>query len=888
MKKTLLFLLFSIITTAQSLDTTFDTDGLVNNPISNTPSIQNAYDGILQPDGKMIYVGRYIDNVGFNKGFVVRYNTDGTKDTSFANGGFSILGTYGFQSVALQIDGKIIVVGTSSVYRLTANGIVDLTFNSTGYKTISLAGQNMNVKCVSVQSDNKIVVSGYISNGTNNDLAVARLNTDGTLDTTFDTDGIYTFISSSIDNGFTHKIQADGKIVIVGDTGATTAAKNFLIVRLNINGSLDTSFNSVGYSITDFSSSVDYARDIQILPDNSILVLGSSAGNVALSKYTSMGVLDTAFNTTGKKTFVMPVSLSTLTSSTSLHDFLKFKVLSTGEVLISSTTNTNYSILKLNTSYSLDTTFGINGVFTSNSETDISTILEIKPNGNIITGGISYTTAINGDAKIKEVELTGNGVLITNVTKSLFLGVNRYLVMNRNSNGDFFILANTPNTTLSKYNSIGQLDASFGVGGVVTLPNTSNSWAKCCINTFSDKIFVSIDSGIYKFNSDGSLDLSFDGDGIINLNLTLNNINSNFSLSYMDDFKIDSNGNLVIALDYVLNNSFQVSIGVLKFFNGGTLDTTFGSNGLFSTRFNSDTSFQEYPCRILFQNDLKIRIVGVSMLNGNSIGTGFCALRIDTNGSLDTTFGTNGKITHNLSGLNNWSQNSYLFDDNSMICFMKNQNNNQMKSIKFLADGTIDLSHGTNGISNDFLDSNNTTMVFQPDGKYLKAGERNNHFSISRYNADGSVDTTFGVNGELNTIVGYTSSITDILLQADGKIVVGGSSLTSDNQLTVLARFTNTVLGTLDFSASENILSIYPNPIETSATFDFTLNNPENITVELYDVQGKLVKTIAKNQAYSAGNHNLPIELQSNLNSGYYLLKLTTKTGSESIQIIKK
>lgn len=887
MKKTLLFLLFSIFSTAQTLDTAFDTDGVINNPISNVPSVQNVYDGILQPDGKMIYVGRYIDNVGFNKGFVVRHNTDGTKDTSFSNGGgFSILGTYGFQSVTLQIDGKIIVVGTSSVYRLTANGIVDLTFNSTGYKTISLAGQNMNIKCVSVQSDNKIVVSGFISNGTNNDVAVARLNTDGTFDTTFDTDGIYTFISSSIDNGFTHKIQADGKIVIVGDTGATTTAKNFLIVRLNINGTLDTSFNSVGYSITDFSSSVDYARDIQILPDNSILVLGSSAGNVALSKYTSTGVLDAAFNATGKKTFSIPVSLSTSTASTSLHDFPKFKVLSTGEVLISSSTNTDYTVLKLNTAYNLNTTFGTNGVFTSNSETDLSTILQVKSNGNIIIGGISYTTAINSDAKIKEVELTGNGVLITNVTKSLFLGVDKFITMKKNANGDFFVIANLPVCTLLKYNSAGQLDTSFGVLGKVSLPK---KYTKIVLANNGKIVLGGFSTiGMCVLNSTGTYDTNFNGTGII-ANMESY---SNFKFTDVDEIYITSDNKLLIGTEsdenFTATNSNGRKYTIFRMNFDGTIDASYGVNGCFISTINpSDLPAVEYTYSILEQSDGKHLFVGLSYDVYTSNLYNSFVVRLNPDGTRDNSYGNNA-VSFFLDNNDFIINKAVILPDNKLLLNYYSNLNTLSKTVKLNTNGSIDTTFGVNGVIMDIVNTENKSLCLQLDGKYLKAGERNNQFSISRYNADGSVDTTFGTNGELNPIVGYVSSITDILLQPDGKIVVGGSSLTSDNQLAVLARFTNTVLGILDFSTLEKVLSIYPNPIETSATFEFTLNISENITVELYDVQGKLVQTIAKNKVFSAGSHNLPIELQSNLNSGNYLLKLTTQTGSQSIQIIKK
>ena len=125
-------------------------------------------------------------------------------------------------------------------------------------------------------------------------------------------------------------------------------------------------------------------------------------------------------------------------------------------------------------------------------------------------------------------------------------------------------------------------------------------------------------------------------------------------------------------------------------------------------------------------------------------------------------------------------------------------------------------------------------------------------------------------------------------MQPDGKIIAGGDSFDGYYQLSTLVRLTNTTLGTLDFSSTKNPLSIYPNPIETAATFEFTLENSENITVELYDVQGKLVQTIDKNKEMASGKHNLPIELKTNLTSGNYFLKLSTAKGSQSIQIIKK
>ena len=876
--------MFTIITTAQSLDPTFDIDGLVNNPISNIPSVQNIYDGILQSDGKMIYVGRYHNSGGgLTSGIIVRYNVDGTKDLSFNNTGFrnSSLGL-GLQSVCLQSDGKIIVVGSSSLYRLLVNGDLDLTFNVVGNRSISLGGQIMNIKSVSVQLDNKIIVSGSISNGTNTDLAVARLNANGTLDTTFDTDGIFTYNSSTIDNGFSHKIQSNGKIVIVGDTGATTGTKNFIILRINSNGTLDTSFNSTGINITDFASTSDFGRDVQILSDNSILVLGRSAGNVALAKFTSSGILDVSFNTTGKKTFAIPIDFNT---SSGLDILPKIKVLATGSILVSCSSTSDYKVIKLDSSGNFDNTFATNGVFTSNSETDLSTFLQIKSNGNILTGGISYTTAINSDAKIKEIEVTSNGILINSLTKNVYLSIDKYVCMSKNSNGDFFVLASLTGCTLLKYNSAGQLDTSFGTLGKVSLSQNYNKIK--FLNNGKIVLGGFINPYVRILNSDGTDDLSFNLTGLIDLSSHTSN-----KMQYPDAIFVNSTNKILISGDYIFPNNDHI-FGMLQLNLDGTIDLTYGNNGYFYQKIHPAATEEafDYGRTIQEQSDGKIVVGGTSnpVIGGNpsNIYNHF-ALRLNANGTIDTSYGNSGVFyfpAENNYYINDDEDSQITIDNKLYLTYFNNVN--LTKTVRINSNGTYDNSFGINGTVND-IGGTYSPIRLQTDGKILRGGIKNQQFSIIRYNANGSIDTTFGLNGEVNTVLGVSSSIADLVLQPDGKIVVGGTSITSDYQLVVLARFTNTVLGILDFSSTKNPLSIYPNPIETAAIFEFTLMNSENITIELYDVQGKLAQTIATNKQMASGNHNLPIELNHNLTSGNYFLKLTTANGSQSIQIIKK
>lgn len=253
MKKILLLLLLSVTGFSQTLDPTFDTDGIASFHVNDIASKQLAYDAALQADGKLVCVGKLTSP--FTQTFISRYNTDGSKDYTFNQSGFLTKGSTTFQTVAIQNDDKLVVAGLFSIFRFLTDGSPDLSFNSTGFKTISFNNQNMNINHIEFQTNDKVIVSGYISNGTNNDFAIAQLNSDGTLDTTFDTDGILILaIGTANDQAYSHKIQNDGKIVVFGETFNGTNY-DFVVARINSDGTLDTSFGSNGKVTTTFTAS---------------------------------------------------------------------------------------------------------------------------------------------------------------------------------------------------------------------------------------------------------------------------------------------------------------------------------------------------------------------------------------------------------------------------------------------------------------------------------------------------------------------------------------------------------------------------------------------------------------------------------------------------------
>ena len=177
----------------------------------------------------------------------------------------------------------------SSPSASAAIGDLDISFSGDGKVTTAIGASSDIARSVVLQSDGKIVVAGYSYNGANNDFALARYNTDGSPDTSFDTDGkVTTAIGASGDVAYSVVLQSDGKIVVAGysDNGANY---DFALARYNTNGSPDTSFDTDGKLTTDFGASTDEATSVILQSDGKIVVAGSSVNGAnydfALARY---------------------------------------------------------------------------------------------------------------------------------------------------------------------------------------------------------------------------------------------------------------------------------------------------------------------------------------------------------------------------------------------------------------------------------------------------------------------------------------------------------------------------------------------------------------------------------------------------------------------------
>ncbi len=238
-----------------TLDTTFNHDGIVKTIITNQ---EYAYAMEIQPDGKIILAGQAYYLPGNSSLVLTRYNTNGDLDLTFGSGGIlgSSLGfaSEGIYDIAVQNDGKIIAVGHAGsgssidifIHRFEPNGGLDGTFDVDGLIFYSLSPGSEGATSVAVQPDGKILVGGAVSNASHGfDFAMLRLNDNGSLDTTFDADGIVTLNTGSYSNSQDLSLQADGKIVLAGNS-----INGFLVARFNSNGSIDSGFGSNGFTNT--------------------------------------------------------------------------------------------------------------------------------------------------------------------------------------------------------------------------------------------------------------------------------------------------------------------------------------------------------------------------------------------------------------------------------------------------------------------------------------------------------------------------------------------------------------------------------------------------------------------------------------------------------------
>jgi uncharacterized delta-60 repeat protein len=734
----------------------------------------------VQENGKIIIGGHFYTYNGTDAKRIARLNTDGSLDYSFDMGsGFSNF----TEAIQLQNDGKIVVGGAFSTYngsevnsiaRLNTDGTLDTSFSQG-------TGANHTVKAIAIQNDGKIIIAGRFSdyNGISRN-RIARLNADGTIDSTF-LPGL-----GANDKILSVVIQNDGKIIIGGMFTEYDGIQANRIARLNENGSLDETFNSG----TGASS---WVRKIAIQDDEKIILGGDflSYNGIPISGNARLnidGSLDTTFdNGTGTGDWVFSTALQ-----------------SDGKIVVGgwfSTYNglTAYHITRLNNDGSMDNSFN---PLTGASSRITSAF--VQDDGKIIIGG--FFNSFNGTKRRGIARINSNGSLDQSFDPGS--GANDYIYTavvqddGKTVIGGYFTEFNgVESKYLTRLNQDGSSDESFmmgtGPGGSISNANLQQDGKIIVTGSFQSFNGIARNR-IARLNTDGSLDSSFD-------------INGYGPNNYLLTTAIQNDGKIIIGGFFTLFNGISRS-KIARLNSNGDLDITFDPQGIIAG----------YAIRaIAIQDDGKIIIGGdFTTFSGANINN---VARLNEDGSLDNTFNT---------GIGA---------------------NGTVRSITVQFDGKII-------IGGNFTEFNGI--------------ERNR---IARINSDGSLDETF------ISEIGANSEVLTLSLQNDGKIIAAGSFTsyngTGKNRIArIIGGDTPVGITTPKF---EKEITIYPVPFSNQLIIEID-ENDKYVNIEILNAIGQVV--------FRGGVINKTMIQTNHLNPGIYLVKIENPSNqqSKSSTIIKK
>lgn len=724
------------------LDTTFANGGKFMAGFGG--SSDTAHSSVVQSDGKLVMAGTSDGHIT-----LVRLNTDGTPDSTFGYLGKVALSSSQNPSlvpecIRLQSDGKIVMAADSSsgggyytvISRFNTDGTPDSSFGSPngyvqrGYTTYQ------SQKCVglSILNDGRIAFAGNyeVPNGLYGESRyfVTRVLGDGGYDPALTGNG-FTSTNDSLINDMI--VESDNKFLVVGSDG------NNCVMRFNENGTRDSSFGTGGKVTVPSSGLLSVAiqaGSITIQNPDRIVVAGygySAPSNaVFIARLSLSGVLDTNFGGgTGYVNRYMGPNPSVKKVMVLSSGFATRTIYVVGVNYPSS--SAKIFLAKLDATGALDTTYGGGAGVVS---TSIGPAQETVYEANSVSGGrIQLVCAPNPDP---------------------------------NHDSDYTLVRYTTST--------GLLDTSFGNGGILEYNVGDLAASPTSVAIQGDgKILVggSANGGIgfMRLNTDGTYDTNFAGTGKM-----LFSISGNPEANAM---AVLPNGKFLIAGD--LNINGKLNIMVARFSSNGVLDTTFGTNGIVTTGVGTNDA---YARAIRLQSDGKILVGGNSTLSGS---TAYLVARYSSNGVIDASWNGTGVNVTGVGSTGDLLGGMAILPDGKVAVGGGSSFTGgaaKFSMTRYLTNGALDNSFGSFGrvafnVGPANIDSA-VTLFGQPDGKLLMAGyalnstETDADIAVARLNTDGSFDSGFNGSGKLVASIGLgIDYATCGTVLSNNKIVIG-------------------------------------------------------------------------------------------------------------------
>ena len=642
-----------------------------------------------------------------------------------------------------------------------AGGVLDGSFNGTGKTVFNIesAPTGASFTEVAVTPESKIVAIGRVGTSGYYNVGVARYNADGTIDQSFGSGGKVITDLGVTSEGVGVVVQPDGKIVVIARSGSYPYAG--VVLRYNLDGVLDGSFNSTGILFT----AVEQPKDIALTADNKIMIAGTAGnfsavpGVIHLARISANGTLDATFGTNGMAT----------AGGTPWPDTNKMLIQPDGKILVSTRTSVvtvaKGRLYRFNADGSPDTTFNTTGsVDILHSQAIYLAALAVQTDGKIVIGAFASVPQAS-DTQFALLRLNSDGSNDTTfsggrVFYNLTADYDRVSDMVLQADGKILLAGHEDEVIpiVARFDPVGAMDTTFGTNGIAFLPSGSNASA------------IALQGSDFVTVGPAALTTTF----LTRLNGAGTPLSSgleSFVVGKQDtsrDVALQSDGKIVSVGLSQLGGGGVVSVSRLH--PNGTLDNSFGDGG--KVTFTDGTVFSEAHA-VEIQPDGKILVAGRGTQQFTFTYYSLLVARLNPDGSLDNTFGTSGK-TILTSPANLIGYDMELQSDGKILVGGSIQRvvgdgifEHDMIVARFTSNGTNDgLLVFANGTAQAPVFEEAKAMTLQADGKIVLAGTH-----IFRVNANLTVDNTFNA-----TPVPLPFTATDVRAQADGKLVVGGSA----------------------------------------------------------------------------------------------------------------
>ncbi|MFK8139156.1 MAG: beta strand repeat-containing protein [Bdellovibrionales bacterium] len=838
-----------------------------------------------------LYLGGYTNsslgepNAGLGDVFVAKLTSTGALDTSFSKDGLVQLGnvTIGagasgednLRAMSLDGSGNIYLSGETAgslgevtaggtdvfVVKLTSSGSLDTSFSTDGIVqfgsvTIGVAAAAYDsVSAMKVDASGNVYLAGDTGGALGearaggDDAYVIKLDSSGSLDTSFSSDGIVQLGSVTVGAGASNydslnamNIDASGNIYLAGTTygslGETNAGSgDAYVVKLNSSGSLDTSFSTDGIvqlgnvTVGSGASGNDNVGGIGLSASGEIYIAGTTYGSLGetnagsgdayVVKLNPSGSLDTSFSTDG----IVHLGNATIGAGASGSDEVwAINLDASGNLYLAGHTGGVFGeasgeggdayVVKLTSSGLLDTSFSADGIVqlgivtvgTGSSGDDSMYTMNLDTSGNIYlagttTGSLGEPSAGGDDAYV--IKLTSSGLLDTSFSADGIVQLGSLTIGSDNLGND------TVNAMV--------LDSS---GSIFLAGTTTGSFGE--MNRGGDDVYV------VKLSPSGSLDTGFSTDGIVQLGSATIGVGAN-GVDTVRAISLDASGNIYLAGD-TTGSLGETNVGsrdayVAKLTSAGALDTSFSTDGIVqlgTTTVGAGASGNEVLYAMSLDTAGNIYLAGDtrgSLGESNGGGSDVFLVKLTTTGALDTSFSTDGIIQLGSSTIGagaSSNDNAYaIVLDSSGNIFLGGRTYGSLGEagggladayvVKFTSAGALDTSFSTDGIlqfgsvtigAGSSGHDSVSSMILNASGNLYLAGSTNGYLGevgagsgdiyVVKLTSSGTLDTSFSTDGIVhlgNVTIGSGASGNDFVgsinLDASENIYLAGSTFGS-------------------------------------------------------------------------------------------------------------